>query len=158
MLRFQLTRSPAGHITHAVAIDETVPWTRDQNFENRNDWKTFEEAVRVAMALNAAEAAKVPAERTVYIPTDAGAHVSPRYDVEALPKVGDDVSYGFNGDSYPCGKITSISKGPDYRRIVAKNDAGTECVFWRLRKTGSWKYQQTWSLMKGVHNERNPSF
>lgn len=111
--------------------------------ENRNDWKSFEAAEAIAKALGEG-----------YIAVDAGAHVSPRYDVIELPKVGDDVSYGFNGDYYPCGKIIYISRGPNYRKIVT--DDGS--VFWRLRKTGSWKKDQTWSLVQGVINKRNPEF
>lgn len=115
----------------------------DYDYQNRNDWKTFEQAEQIAKALGAG-----------YIATDAGDHVSPRYDVIELPKIGDEVSYAFNGDYYPCGKIEKISKKPEYRRIATTD--GT--VFYRRGNTGTWKHNQTWSLVAGHINKRNPEF
>lgn len=115
------------------------------NYENRNDWKTYEAAQEVATVLG-----------PDYIATDAGAHVSPRYDVQALPKVGAEVSYAFNGDSYPCGKIKSISAAP--HRLITVDDNGRVRKFWRRRLSGSWVMDQTWSLVQGHVSKTNPSF
>lgn len=116
------------------------------NAESRWDWNTSEAAQLVANALN----------NTIgevrFIATDAGEHVSPRYDVIELPKVGDKVSYAFNGDYYPCGEITSISKS---LRIITTSDGRK---FYRKRQTGSWVSDRTWSLVNGHHNRRNPEF
>lgn len=120
-------------------------------YENRNDWPTFERAEQVAKELN--EAAVQTVERP-YIATDAGPHVSPRFDVIARPLVGDAVSYGFNGDSYPDGKIIKVS-GKEFRIITT--DTGS--VYYRRKQSGGWKKQGgTWSLLAGHRNERNPHF
>lgn len=150
MLYFQITAGTrlAPTALKAIAYDSAEAKAADRNtLLSRNDFRSFADAEKVAALLGEG-----------YIPTDAGSHVSPRYDVQALPKVGDDVSYGFNGDYYPAGKITSISKGPLFRKVVATNAAGRVHTFWRRRKSGSWVMDQTWSLVGGIHNERNPSF
>ena len=154
MLYVHIIRS-AGKILRAEAIAWPLPPNVDpRKYESRNDWKTMAAAEEVAAALG-----------PEYVATDAGPYVSPRYDVIALPKVGDAVSYSFNGDSYPCGHVISISAGPNFRRIVAHEPRGgkhvgevREHVFWRRRKTGSWVMNGTWSLVAGHVDERNPSF
>lgn len=92
-----------------------------------------------------------------WIATDAGEWVSPRYDVMHIPSIGDDVSYAFNGDYYPCGKVTKITTAP-YRKIEATDKNGKVCVFWRQRQSGCWKYNKTWNLIAGVHKKLNPEF
>lgn len=109
--------------------------------ENRNDWHTFEAAKEVAAALG-----------PKYVATDAGGGVSPRYDVQELPQIGDKVSYAFNGDYYPCGVIASISKSLK----VITTDEGHK--FYRKRETGCWKYDGTWSLVQGHISRLNPEF
>jgi hypothetical protein len=113
--------------------------------ETRNDWKTMERAEQVAAELS---------ESLGYlcIATDAGGGVSPRYDVIMCPRVGDEVSYGFNGDTYPCGVITKIS---DSLRKIETSEGNT---FWRRRDSGKWLYQKTWSLIRGHSTTRNPHF
>ena len=76
------------------------------------------------------------------------------YIVSAMPKVGDDVSMTFNGDSYPVGKIVRISK--TYNRITT--DEGV-----RFTRVGpnSWKQggkKGAFSLIVGIHEEQNPHF
>lgn len=141
MLSIKTTRDTAGKLLTATVVPGYDPAA-----ENRNDWKTFEAADEVAKALGSA-----------YIATDAGPYVSPRYDVIALPQVGDDVSYAFNGDSYPCGKVTKVSAFP-HRRIEARDEAGRACVFYRRKQTGAWVMDGTWSLQAGHVNKRNPEF
>jgi len=92
----------------------------------------------------------------LHVPTDSGPYVSPRFDVIEAPKVGDDASYAFNGDYYPCGKITAISDS--LRRIVATDEKGVKRVFWRRRQSGAWVYQGTWSLVQGHVSRLNPEF
>lgn len=74
------------------------------------------------------------------------------YAVERMPKIGDVVSYGFNGDWYPCGTIEKISKT---MKKVTTSDGG---VFWRQGNTATYKRAGTWTLARGVHNDRNPHF
>jgi hypothetical protein len=136
MLYIKTVRSPEGTLLAATASP-----TYNPDAESRNDWKTFDAALEVAEVLG-----------TEYIATDAGPHVSPRYDVIKLPQIGDKVSQSFNGDSYPAGTIKSISKSLSL--IITT----TGLKFYRVRETGSWRNNQTWSLRSGHHDERNPSF
>lgn len=113
--------------------------------ENRNDWRTLERATEVAEAVT-----EFTGE--LYIPVDRGAYTSPRFDVIRAPKVGDKVSYAFNGDSRPCGEIVKIS--PTMKKITTSD--GKE--FYRRGQSASWINNGTWSMIQGHHNERNPSF
>lgn len=88
----------------------------------------------------------------IYIATDAGAHVSPRYDVILAPTVGSPVSRSFNGDSYPCGTITSVSK------TLKKVTTSDGSVFFRKRLSGTWLKNGAWALISGHVYEQNPSF
>lgn len=88
----------------------------------------------------------------VYLPCDASSHVSPRYSVTLAPKVGDQVSKAFNGDSYPEGEIVKVSKS--YKRV----ETSTGVVFYRVRETGCWRADGTWSMRQGHVYEQNPSF
>jgi hypothetical protein len=72
--------------------------------------------------------------------------------VVEVPKIGDAVSYAFNGDSYPCGYVTKVSK--DYR-IITTTDGKR---FFRRRLSGAWVNGGTWSLVPGHRYEQNPSF
>lgn len=143
MLYVQITARLNGKPVQAVATKFDYATMDPTNYENRNDWKTFEQAQDIAKALGDG-----------FIAIDAGAYVSPRYDVIELPKLGDDVSYGFNCDYYPCGKIVKISKAPGYKRIATSDGS----VFYRRAASGSWIKNQTWVMVKGVVNERNPEF
>jgi hypothetical protein len=123
---------------------------RARRFENRNDWKSFKRAEQVAAELNEIHG------KPIYLATDSGPHVSPRYDVIVIPQVGDEVSYSFNGDTYPDGKITFVSDASKNFRII-KTDTGS--VYYRRKLAGGWlKVGGTWSLVRGHINERNPSF
>lgn len=111
---------------------------------NRNDIGTFEKAQRVAAA-----ATKFMGK--LYIATDAGDHVAPRYDVKEAPVVGDKVSYSFNGDTYPDGEIVKISTS---LRVVTTSNGNR---YYRHRLSGSWM-RRAWSLIPGHHYEQNPHF
>ena len=118
------------------------------SFQSRCDWKTFDRAKHIAKCLNE----EYKDEGRVYIATDAGSSVSPRYDVIEAPYVGDEVSYSFNGDSYPCGTIASISK------TLKKITTTTGMSFYRRGESGSWVSNGTWTLIPGHIYEQNPSF
>jgi len=116
---------------------------------NRNDMVSFQDAEQIANDANAFFAGT----GRVFAAVDAGEWTSPRFDVVEVPKVGDEVSRAFNGDSYPTGTITRVS-GKDFRVITTSTGA----KFYRRRLSASWIADQTWYLLKGTHNERNPSF
>lgn len=111
---------------------------------SRHDFSSFEKAQEVAEAASIFEGVE-------YIATDAGACTSPRYDVIKAPQVLDAVSYCFNGDSYPCGYIKTISK--TMKKITTTEGR----VFYRKRNTGAWT-MRCWSMISGHHEERNPHF
>jgi hypothetical protein len=90
----------------------------------------------------------------LFLAVDRGSHVWPRYDVTRAPKVGDPISYGFNGDYYPDGHIIKVG-GTECSRVYS--DTGS--VYNRRRKSGAWiKRGGTWCMVQGHIDERNPSF
>jgi hypothetical protein len=131
--------------TDVVVTAITSEYTAD--CISRWDIQSFDHANRLAVA-----ATIFDPKGGFYIATDAGEYVSPRYDVIAVPTVGSAVSGCFNGDSYPEGVITKISKS--LRRV----ETSTGAVFYRKRQTGCWVSNGTWSMVSGHRNERNPSF
>jgi hypothetical protein len=88
----------------------------------------------------------------LYLPVDAGSGVWPRFDVIEAPAVGDEVSYAFNGDYYPCGQIKSISAS--FRLITTTEGQ----KFYRRRESACWKYNGVWSMVDGHREELNPHF
>ena len=118
---------------------------RDPAWQNRWDWKDFETVERLALYMTAATG-------KTYLPADRSASVSPRYDVIEAPKVGDPVSYGFNGDYYPCGYITRITKG--WRVYTSEGK-----TFNRRKNSAGWTMVGgTWGMVAGHIDERNPHF
>lgn len=121
--------------------------------------ETYEQAIAAAERLSEEQGAQYWAE-------DRGANVSPRYAVIRAFTIGEPVSYGFNGDSYPCGRIVAMSalpkgssKAEGHRIITVEDHNGVRKQFWRRKKSASWKTSGgTWSLQHGWHNDRNPSF
>jgi hypothetical protein len=149
MLYFTLTSKPAAD---ARLIDEVVVASvsaeRPQGnvmSVTRHDFETMDEAEMIAE-----QATK--ATGVLHIATDSGANVYPRFDVVEAPKVGDKVSQSFNGDSYPRGEITHISKS--LKKVVTS----TGHTFWRRGSTGSWVVNGYASMVQGHISEMNPSF
>lgn len=128
---------------------DDIVWARrgktGEGWISTRDLESFEEVETLARYLTAMTG-------KTFLAGDRGSHCSPRYDVFEAPKVGDPVSYSFNGDTYPCGYITKItpkwhittSEGKKFRR------AGLRPGF---RMEGG-----TWSLVAGHIYEQNPSF
>lgn len=115
------------------------------NIQSRWDWTSMERVQELA-----AELSKV--EGKLFIATDAGPGVSPRYDVIEAPRVGDEISYSFNGDTTPDGKIISISKS--LRLIISS----TGSRYYRKNQSGCWQKSRMWSMVHGHIEERNPHF
>jgi hypothetical protein len=86
-----------------------------------------------------------------YVAVDRGSSVFPRYGVAQVPQPGDQVSYSFNGDSYPDGEVAKVSH--KNRRV----ETSTGNVYWRLKLTATWR-RRPWALIRGHVDERNPSF
>jgi hypothetical protein len=69
-----------------------------------------------------------------------------------LPTLNDPVSYAFNGDYYPCGVVTKISKN---FKMITTSEGQT---FHRQGAANQWKMHKTWSLVKGHIERQNPHF
>ena len=113
----------------------------------RHDMKAFYDACGIAM-----QATEVTGE--LYIGVDSGDNVWPRYDVIKAPKLGDAVSYSFNGDSYPDGEIVHVTPG-----TLRQIKTSTGSTYYRRKLSAGWRKQGgTWWMIRGHHNHRNPSF
>lgn len=110
------------------------------------DFKSYDEVVDVA-----AKVSELTGKQ--FIGFDDGEWTSHRFGIMEPPKVGDEVSYGFNGDAYPCGTIVKITKGWRVTTSTGK-------VFNRSRKIRSnWlMVGGTWSLLQGHISRQNPEF
>ena len=145
---FYFQNDSNGNLT-AKTYDEL---DHDVRYLSRHDFETLADAQAVADELNGFPELNIAPFSDKYIATDAGTRCSPQFDVIERPQIGDKVSYGFNGDSYPCGVIIKIS--PTLKKITTT--AGK--VFYRRHRTGCWKMGGTWSMISGHHDKRNPSF
>ena len=123
-------------------LEETYTRT-DLIWQNRWDWTT-----KAAVDHLAEQITEYADE--LFIGIDGGTSVSPRFDIVRAPKVGDEVSMGFNGDCYPQGKIKAISASLK----VITLDNGKR--FYRRKETAKWVYERTWVLVQGTKDERNP--
>lgn len=146
---FYFQRNNQGNLQ---AISDYNELDRDREYTYRGDFETMQDAADVANELNGFPELNIAPFSHKYLAIDNGPYCSPRYDVIEMPQIGDDVSYGFNGDSYPCGQVKSISKS---LKVITTTDGSK---FYRRKLTGSWRMHKTWSLMKGHHNDRNPHF
>ena len=111
----------------------------------RHDLPTYEYAAEIAAKVTAVMG-------NLHLAIDNGSNVYPRYDIIKAPAVGDEVSYSFNGDTYPDGKISKISES---MRVIT-TDTGN--VYYRRKLTGAWKRHNTWTLVPGHRFEQNPHF
>jgi hypothetical protein len=129
-------------------ISETYP---EKWGGRENGWLSVRDAESYGEACTWARYMTAMSGKT-YLGYDQGSHHTPRFGVFETPKVGDPVSYSFNGDTYPCGVITKItpqwhittSEGKKFRR------PGTKAGF---RMEGG-----TWSMVSGHIYEQIPSF
>lgn len=118
---------------------------RDKSWQNRWDWKDFAEVSRLALYLTAMTG-------KTYLPVDHTESVSPRFDIISAPVIGDKVSRGFNGDYYPSGEITKITKG---WRVTTS----TGRRFSRVKDTAAWReVGRGFYMVAGHIDERNPHF
>ncbi|NDA79220.1 MAG: hypothetical protein EBY07_15895, partial [Actinobacteria bacterium] len=102
----------------AIATELAGAQHQDPTWIARHEIRSFEHAQQIAEQATALHTEMLPAaQRETFIAIDNGGSRWPRFDVQALPKVGDKVSYAFNGDYYPDGEITKIS-GKDHRVIT----------------------------------------
>jgi len=121
---------------HSIEFDQV---------ESRWDWNSFERVTELALRLT------VLSGKT-FLPIDSSPNVSPRFDIILAPVVGDEISYGFNGDYYPCGKIARITKN-----FMVVSSTGEK--FNRNKKSGSWgMVGGTWSMVRGHISKRNQEF
>jgi len=138
---------PASKRIIQVVAELTDALRADGRDVSRWDIKTMERAKDIALQANLLE------DGYFYLSCDRGSYVSPRYDVIRAPMKGAEVSKGFNGDYYPCGKIAKVTH--NFKRVETAD--GT--VFWRRKESDVWLEQGGgFAMCYGVHDERNPSF
>lgn len=120
-------------------------WGRENGWVSSRDAVSFAEAETWARYLTAMTG-------DAYLPIDNTDSTWPRYDVMKAPKIGDPVSYGFNGDYTPDGTIEKIS--PNWMITTS-----TGRKYRRKAQTSGW-YQPggAWGLVQGHVSERNPHF
>lgn len=132
-----------------VSVRSTTPTLEErlkQNWISRNDIGSFMQAERIVEDL-----ADLMLCDT-YVAVDCGEGTYPRFDVVAAPKVGEAVSYGFNGDYYPDGVIVAVTK-------KFKVTTSTGNTYRRRKLTANWKQPHgPWSLVHGHISEQNPHF
>lgn len=114
------------------------------NIEVENRFETMAEAE--------AQAARLAGLTGDYYFAHETSYVFNPFKVFKAPAVGDLVSMAFNGDYYPCGEIVSVSK--THKKITTSDGR----VFWRQGESATWLFAKTFSLIPGVHDERNPHF
>jgi hypothetical protein len=137
---------PARKPVDGIYRGRDTVWLMSAGWTDRNDWQSLADAERIA-------ASATKAAGKTWLACDRGEHTSPRYDVIEAPVVGADVSWGFNGDAYPLGKITSIS--PDYKTIVVEVAPSKKRRF--TRRGAGW-VNNGWSLLPGSQYRQNPEF
>lgn len=125
-----------------LSSSEEAKQLQYKSIETRHDWKTFDHAATIAENLS-------KFTKELYVAVDNGEWCSPRFDITKVPQVGDEVSYAFNGDSYPCGKVAKVSASLK----VITTDEGRK--FYRKGQTASWK-DKCWCLISGHIYEQNP--
>jgi len=149
MLHFQVNANKEVVQVAAEYPQGKIVWMSNsedgEGWMTRHDIKSMDDAGKLAQSATEATG-------KLYLPVDAGSGVWPRFDVIEAPAVGDEVSYAFNGDYYPCGTIKSISAS--FRLITTTEGQ----KFYRRRESACWKYNGVWSLVDGHHSELNPSF
>lgn len=112
------------------------------NIQSPSDWKKLEDIEYILNMI----------DQEFYMLVDNGANVLPRFDIIQKPKVGDPVSYAFNGDYREDGEIVKISKS---LKVITTS---TGNKYYRKDKTASWKREQTWTLVYGRKNVLNQEF
>jgi hypothetical protein len=138
MLTFILTDD--GQPTEVVTTFEKIgPST---NFTNRTMWKDASYVHELCTKLNEKFGDK-------YMVISTNFAIGNKMDIILKPQIGDEVSRAFNGDIYPCGTITHISK--TMKKITTSH--GT--TFWRQGDSGCWR-DMPWSMVPGHRYEQNP--
>ena len=117
----------------------------DMEWHSSTEFESLDEVTDIAKQLSEKYS-------ETFLPVDMGLHYYPRYDIIRAPKIGDKVSYAFNGDYYPCGEISRVS--PTFKKVTTS----TGRTFYRQRQTGCWKSNGTWSMVRGHIDRLNPHF
>ncbi len=129
-------------ITDEFSVAEEWRLKDGHNVQSRWDWSTLERATEVCNML----------DQELYMVTDSGAGCSPRFDIIKKPRVGDEVSYAFNGDSRPDGEIAKISK------TMKMITTTTGSKYYRKQLTGRWVRGGCWTLVQGHVSKLNEAF
>ena len=113
-----------------------------REWRSRWDWHKMPDAMAYCEKL-AAGATAVTGR--LYIASDLGPCVSPRFDVVEAPRVGDAISRSFNGDSYPDGHIVAVS---DSLRVITSSSGRK---YYKQGARASWKLAKSCFYMIAGH-------
>jgi hypothetical protein len=120
-------------------------WNPINGWQVNRDPTSFEQAESWARYLTAMTG-------KAYVGTDEGDGTWPRYRVIEAPMIGDKVSRSFNGDTYPEGEITAITK-------AGQVTTSTGAKFRRRGTTSGWReVGGSFWLCGGHQYEQNPHF
>lgn len=137
-----------------VLLTYTSPWTGTPKMKefpgivydevkNADQLDSFAEAEEMALRITAITGRD-------FLACDNGSWTSHQFAIVEAPVLGEEVSYGFNGDSYHDGKIVRIT--PNWMCIT---ESGAR--YNRKGLTNGWKkVGGTWWMLNGIHNEQNP--
>ena len=143
---YYFLKNAEGEFCTAVECLSETRRKRPDSYVSRGDFKSMEDAQRVAEAVNA----RLETER--FLAVDRGRHVWPQWDVVRRPQPGDPISYAFNGDYYPDGFISRISAS---LRVI-KSSTGKR--YYRRGQSGVWLHSRMWVMVHGHVDRRNPEF
>lgn len=131
--------------TEILEVRNTLVGIDPKPWSYRWQWEDYATVENIAVMLT-------KFQNKLWLPVDSGPNVHPRYDVVEAPAVGDEVSFAFNGDSYPDGQIVKITKTFQVQTSTGKR-------YRRYKNTGVWlKEGGTWHLRQGHVSTQNPSF
>ncbi len=126
-----------------VALSDTVQ--NGPEWQSRWNWKSLKQVEDIARLTSLNTGKRL-------IGIDAGENVSPRFDIIEMWEVGDKVSRTINGDYYPDGEITKITK--TYQIVTS-----TGSRYIRRGESGTWlRSGGHWTLVHGHRTDKNPHF
>lgn len=134
-----------------AAVDQSI-WARGPDGTLKADgWLTPDDIGTFQYASTLADVLTVQLGRR-FLACDAGPSRSSPFSVIEAPRVGDPVSRSLNGDTYPCGMITKVTR-------TFQLTTSTGVRFRRKDLTASWRETRGYFWMVHGHiDERNPSF
>lgn len=128
------------------SYEDLIPWDFYKHYKHTSDIETEEDVLNFVSMYDEFKGEK----DTLMIISSTNIRGVTTFKVHVKPKIGDKVSYAFNGDCTPCGEIEKIS--PTMKKITTT----TGHTFYNKKGTASWVMHGTWYMVNGHYEERNP--